>query len=713
MDFYQGGKNMQMFDIVTSHPAQTALCCATAVIVMGAAVMLKLRKNRAPVTAPFFFTVFLSVFCLYCPMTGSLLYGDPDVELSVLGRFAITFYHTFKVFAGDGNFAAVREWLTETVQISEIIRHLYEGLFIVLCVAAIISVTGIILSFFKDFFARVRFYICEIKAYLSAISNWKKLKNPRRNNCLPTDDFYTIYFFSELNSKSLALAEDIKNSKKRGAFVFFDVYEENEENSAEIRDRAMRLGAILFKKDILSFKSNLDRKTGSYIRSRVEFFLIGANESENISQAIELTNRYKSRYNTQIFVWAGSAESAVVLDSVEKIDRISGNKKNSDIDNPYSFKLRRVDDVERYTRRALEEADLFRDKNGETRDFISMLIVGMGETGREFLKTAVWMYQMEGVRLEINTVDITDRTSKILYAQCPGLLDMNDCTIAGEAHYSIRILDNVNIFEDDVTDKTSFRKLLLDDSLSGNELAQRLRRTTDVFIALGDDDLNIRGAMELRTLFERIKYKGFCKERPRIITQVYDTLKSQDIMSDDKCILATYQGTKFDINIKGSLSEQYSYSSVNRNSEEEEAIQHHLQWRKTEEITGKIKEYNQYEYFRRSSIAKACHKKMTERCFASELVCVHKNKDAAKSHTRNEQIEELRREETCDCQACYRSRSVEHMRWNAYMRAQGYIQPPENYAGQEIKDAIAKYHSKLVTYDNLDEKDRKKDSSLS
>lgn len=682
------------------------LGCSVAVLLTGIIIALCLSKSRYRkyTVLAVLASLFWSICCLYFPLINNLLFDEAKPEPNFIRDMFLTFYHSFKVFTSDANFEEVFIWLKPLEPVW--LGSFYKGWFIFLCIMAILSTAaGIIRIFFKDLWAIIRFLWCKTKLVVNALSNREELENPcnaENAGKAKNKKLYGIYFFSELNSKSLALAQSIKEKRECGAFVFFDVYAKYEENSAEIRSKADELGAIVFSKDILAFKSNLEKKYKSYVRGRVEIFIIGENESENISQAIALTGRYKHRYNTQIFVWARNPESAVILDSIDKIDSNAENKGISAIDNPYSFKVRRIDDVERYAWQVLEEVNLFKDRQGKRRDLISILIIGMGETGRELLKTASWMYQMEGVRLKINAVDITDKTAKILSAECPELLEKNDCREFGEANYSIRFFDNVDIFEDDPADENSFRKLLSGDNVSKDNLAKRIRETTDVLIALGDDDLNIRGAMIIRSLFECAKYKGFCTDDPRIITQVYDPIKSQNITSDNEAgSLRTYQeDSVLGITFAGSFNDRYRYDSINRQIEEEEAIKYHINWcydtkdekERKEKIEKEKEKYNQFEYFRRSSIAKGIHKKLMKDNFCEEVTCMPDKETKG-----------------CLCKKCEKGRRVEHMRWNAYMRSQGYSLPPESYKGTNINDAIAKLHSKLVPFDELAESEQLKD----
>ena len=53
---------------------------------------------------------------------------------------------------------------------------------------------------------------------------------------------------------------------------------------------------------------------------------------------------------------------------------------------------------------------------------------------------------------------------------------------------------------------------------------------------------------------------------------------------------------------------------------------------------------------------------------------------------------------------------LEHRRWNAYMRSEGYV-----YSGSPEKSSrndLAKKHHNLVYFDSLTEEDKRKDSSV-
>ena len=56
------------------------------------------------------------------------------------------------------------------------------------------------------------------------------------------------------------------------------------------------------------------------------------------------------------------------------------------------------------------------------------------------------------------------------------------------------------------------------------------------------------------------------------------------------------------------------------------------------------------------------------------------------------------------------SERIEHRRWNAYMRSEGFV-----YSGSTDKasrDDLAKMHHNLVPFDALSEEDKRKDSAV-
>ena len=112
------------------------------------------------------------------------------------------------------------------------------------------------------------------------------------------------------------------------------------------------------------------------------------------------------------------------------------------------------------------------------------------------------------------------------------------------------------------------------------------------------------------------------------------------------------------------------------------ALERHLKW-------GQEEEFWQYEYNYRSSMASAIHMK-------ARIACAVPGADKEES-----QISETERDII---------EKLEHRRWNAYMRSDGYI-----YSGSPDKSSrndLAKMHHNLVDFDVLTEEDKRKDSAI-
>ena len=76
---------------------------------------------------------------------------------------------------------------------------------------------------------------------------------------------------------------------------------------------ARDINAICLKRDVTHL--NIIKKRGD-----VEIFLIGENESENVSQAVQLTtelNEKNKKHNVKIFVFSTKPSAAYTIDSVE------------------------------------------------------------------------------------------------------------------------------------------------------------------------------------------------------------------------------------------------------------------------------------------------------------------------------------------------------------------------------------------------------------
>lgn len=533
-------------------------------------------------------------------------------EISVLGyikAILLSIFKSMQVFAFGCEFENVADSM---LHCPDWLNVTYQAWISFIFVIAPIFTFGFVLSLFKN-----------VSAYLKYIGSY----------------FKDLYVFSELNDRSLTLASDIKTKHKDVAIVFTDVFEYNEEKIYELIDRARELGAICFKKDILAvnFKNHSKGKS-------IYFFTIGNNETENLNQSLKLIDNYRNRGNTHIYIFSTKIESELLLTAIDK----------------GCVKVRRINEVQSLVNRIIyERGSIIFDSAKELSDGnkkISAIVVGMGSHGTEMIKALTWFGQMDGYKLEINAFDKDPLAEEKFTALAPELMssDYNGIEVDGEAQYKIDVHPNV-----DVTTKTFANEIL------------KISDATYVIVALGNDDVNISAAVNLRMYFERLKI------HPVIQAIVYNSQQKNALDG-----IKNYRGQEYDIEFIGDMETSYTEEVIIDSELEEEALKRHLKW-------GKEEEFWTYEYNYRSSMASAIHMKARIQC---------KIPGATKSE------EELTEEERNIIEV------LEHRRWNAYMRAEGYV-----FSGSKEKSSrndLAKMHHDLVDFSSLTDEEKRKDSKV-
>ncbi len=608
-------------------------------------------------------------------------------------------HNTFRVFVLDGEFDIVIS------SVSELGRPL-GACFSVL--AGVLYVTAPILTF---------------KNIIMLFGNFRNKFWFRFHDGRP------FYIFSELNEKSITLAESIfkDESIKRPVIVFSDVFERDEEGDYEIILRAKDIKAILLKEDIT--RLDVKRKSG-----RAEFFLIGENESENVEQAIRLTQEYKNECKKRpisIFLYSDKPSAGYIMDSIDKgeytldkaltesirddpeafLENTSYRGNEEKADGPV-FRVRRLDSVEMLVRRVLTRKEVvdavFKDNDAKT---VSVTILGMGSCGKEFLKQALSLFQVFGYRLEVNVIDASsagggnsENIIKALGHEWPEIItDPGKKSFVrnemGDANYDIRFFDGVDCFS------TDFDRLFEPESPDRD----RLKRTQLAIVSLGDDDKNIDAAVMLRSVFDRVNVneitdEGSCRSaRPLIYSVVYDDKKAANLScKENGGGIVNYRGDSVQVEFIGNLGDQYSYDRIKEEKDiEYSAIRYHIDWLRrdgaknkddkaalADAIIEKADTYSNYEYYRKSSVARAVHEKFLA--------------DARKYIKINSLDERPRHPSNCLCEHCAEASVTEHMRWNVYMRTQGYRYSPK-------RNDRAKLHNDLISWHDLPELEKYKD----
>ncbi len=593
-----------------------AVACMT-VASVAAFIRSKTRYRRGRLLDPskiFFAGIVVSAVLLFIPV-----YMDTFKESECGGfeTFLIAVHNMIRLFIVDGEF----EFITSHIKgLSEPLSRAYTLFFSFLFVAAPLMTFGFVLSFFKN--------ISAYKRYLTRFTR-------------------DAYIFSELNEKSISLAESLFDNDKKRVFVFTDVFEKEEEESYELLERAKEIGAIYFKKDIVTIDFSFHSK-----KAQLNFFAIGNDQSENIDQALKLIAKLKHRDNTKLYVFSTQVESEMLLTNAFNEETENGN-------NDIKIKVRRVNEVQSLITRTLFEEgyekifeSAVEDENGTKQ--ISALIVGMGHHGREMTKALSWFCQMDGYEARINVFDSDAMAEDKFISLCPELMDPRfngRFDIDGEAKYEISIHSGI-----DVDTKT------FDDAVAA------LPRVTYVFVALGNDEKNIATAVKLRALFARLGYS------PRIHSVVYNTEKKEALAN-----VTNFKKQSYDIDFIGDVKTSYSEKVILGSDVEATALSRHTRW-------GNENDFWQFDYNFKSSLASAIHRKMKSLCNIPGI-------DKAPAERTNDELWAIRK--------------LEHCRWNAYMRSEGY-----SYGGtveRAGRNDLAKLHNCLVPFCDLPLNEQEKD----
>ncbi len=276
-------------------------------------------------------------------------------------------------------------------------------------------------------------------------------------------------------------------------------------------------------------------------------------------------------------------------------------------------------------------------ENGEK--VISAVVIGTGLHGTEMIKALAWYGQMEGYRLYINAFDRDAGARSRFAAKCPELMckKYNSPEAEGsEECYHINI-ETVDI-----------------DSEEFIEMIKALPKVTYVAVCLGNDEKNLEIAVKMRSLCRR--FGG----DPLIQAIRYNLGENEDFSK-----AVNFKNQAYDIDLIGDLKSIYSVEAIMQSKLEHLALSRHMKW-------GGERSFWAFEYNYNSSIASALH-------HDAKIRLGLPGADLPPAERRQEDLFMLRR--------------LEHRRWNAYMRSEGY-----SYGK---RDDLAKLHHCLVPFDAL------------
>ena len=472
------------------------------------------------------------------------------------------------------------------------------------------------------------------------------------------------HVFSELNKQSLALAQNIlqKDMLSRkcklipGALIVFtDVSGKKDEINIELIENAKELGALLFSKDLESIKY----RTKHSVR-KVSFYLISEDEDEKFRHAVSIMHDYNYK-GVELRVFSDNIKIELLLaaKTVDKMKVIRVNDAQSLI--YYNLDLNGL--------RLLQNAR----SDAEYGKVISVVIAGLGKYGKEMLRALAWFCQIPGYRLKVNAFDKDTDALKKFKALCPELMSdrYNRQNIKGEACYEINIHPGIDVKSSDFVEKL-----------------KEIKDATYVFVALGGDDINLEASVKIRSVFS-----GMIKDaEPDIETVIYNSEISRlmgvkwdnDADGEDRRGVLNHKNQQYNLHMIGDLEHFYSVDTL-IDSELIKTVLDKSQMNNP----ARENDFWKYEYNYRSSIARAIHLRMRNKAG----IVIPGSDKPWEDRTKEEKLA-----------VGY----MEHLRWNAYMRSEGY-----SFSGSpeaSSRNDLGKLHHNLVEVEALSDDDLKKDS---
>ena len=549
------------------------------------------------------------------------------------------------------------------------------------------------------------------------------------------------FFFTALNEESVALAKSVVSDPniKHFQIIFTDAYADNEnEESTELLLNAKALGAICLKDDLLHI----------LLKRRIPFFNIKCKDkddpenkkppkkndcstsiflsdrSENINlQTLSLLlepDRQKKLKDTQIFVFGSDAKMTYVEDEVTYICNRFRAEYGSDSIVPQVIPVNGIRNMAQNLFYDLPLFECLYGKSSDNRE-INLTIIGSGVIGTELFLNAYWFGQIPDVKLNINIVS-KDESEKAFRSRINNINPEILLTEAKEKDDKI-LNASVNKSKPDFQPpyfKLRFKKadaltsdledLLVKGIGEKGEKKFPLRDSDFFIVAVGSDEDNYSIAEKIKLVVGN--YHLHCaKSNKTIISYVIYNSSLQKALN--RCPrIRTVNGKnpdEFDIYMHafGSIDEMFSCENIffDRVNEIGERI--------GKSYIGDERPERTYNYYNeRANRSRALHVNYKAFCLGAiqpSLFNSKSDQDYKKTQEKTQtdfpefvkkfQRKEQNLSETSDGEDGSNSVTLhelawmEHRRWNAFMRINGF-RCPDNYTDYEALDCDA--HKKGV-----------------
>ena len=466
--------------------------------------------------------------------------------------------------------------------------------------------------------------------------------------------FRNVYLFSALNENSLMLAEDLFKKNPQSLFIFCS---SRKKEALDFSEQAYLHGFLLYERSIENFiRSKRCRKKWSY-------FFISENQDENLEYTKVVAEKSQVDSNSIFYLFSEHEEAPLVLASLEK----------------KGFPVILVNRNRFIAETLVFEHPLFDVINNNE---ISVLLIGAGKIGKEILKTISWSGQF-GEDYKLN-ITVLDKNADII-----------------EKKFALECLE---FLENDYGTKVSisFIKTDIETSELQNHLDTHCANTNYICVCLGNDALNIKTALYLRAYYMRKNVRN--SRKPFIAVEVKNSLKNS--LVSHFTVPHSKGSGNYNLVPFAANSSVYStallespISAMAMNAHYIYELQR-LNGKTTEEEARKSFYLNEVSV--RSTRANVIHIKTKLFLLGYEA----KPRNECNEYEKQESpklVAELE-ERLKEPKTLLRLARIEHDRWNAYMRAEGWCKATKTQqeeAGSRRNDR-AKLHACICSWDELD-----------
>lgn len=496
---------------------------------------------------------------------------------------------------------------------------------------------------------------------------------------------YSFFVFSELNEDAVCLAEDILRDghyKKlfaangqhgRPAFIFTDAYvRTDEETHEELKERASVMGAICVKSDVLCM--NLKRARAVY------YFLIDSERINNLSSFAALASespRWRVRREAEISERTASAYIYVFAEGEKSGAYIRELRRNNQ-DNLRDVVVREVQDYRSLAMNLFYHIPLYvpllagkqeQEEKAAAKEREKRLVVtilGSGKIGEEIFRNVYWFGQFYDWLPEIHVIS---RNASVMKQSLKRNFEelLSTCRVDKEEadHRLLQIWPEESGREEvnPPYAEVYFQDYEIETGDFFSDFGDLLQRTHYFVTALGTDRKNMELSGELNRWLAKKRLGKEISFIPVIACAVFDRRLGEIVRRDGESVDG---GWVFPF---GGRESRFSCRNVFLSDFTEKSFA-------SGEIYNKKRQEKDAddEYKTLSSVARVAH--ASYKYFSEGKIAGVSRRGAG---IVLEPAEEIRNAEPSawlsDPETQERLAWVEHRRWSAYIRAQGYVRP--------------------------------------